>query len=421
MNATKDSAYYKALAAEYLAPNNGERQIVLVRGQGSRVWDAEGREYLDFLAGISVNNLGHCHPAVVAAIERQAREFMHCSNLYLIAPQAELAERLCKLTFAENCFFANTGAEVNEAAIKLSRLYSKTKFGPGRHEIVTMRDSFHGRTIATITATGQEKVQKGFEPLLEGFRYARFNDLPSVLDAITERTCAVMLEPVQGEGGVTAADPHFLQELRAECDRRKVLLIFDEVQCGMGRTGRLFAYEHYGVSPDILTAAKALGNGFPIGAMLTKRDIAAVLTPGSHGTTFGGNPLACAVALAVLDTMENEHIPERAETMGLYFRNAMARRFKDLPNVKGYRGMGLMVGVELAHPGADVVKNCAARNLLLNCTMGNVLRLLPPLTVTEAECDQAADILAEVLAEEARVRAAAEPAGETPAITGGKQ
>ncbi len=392
------SAHYKELASKYLVGNYGERTVVLARGKGTRVWDADGREYLDFLAGISVNNLGHCHPAVVAAIQKQSAELMHCSNLYLIPQQAELAEKLCNLSFADRCFFANSGGEANEAAIKLARLYSKTKFGPGRHEIITFRNSFHGRTIATITATGQDKVQKGFEPLLEGFHYATFNNLPSVTNLMSERTCAVMIEPVQGEGGVTAVDNEFLVGLRKECTARNILLIFDEVQCGMARTGRMFAYQNYNVEPDVMTLAKALGNGMPISALLTRSDISEVFTPGTHGTTFGGNPLAMAAGLAVVDTMVSENIPARALETGDYFRGQITKRLGDFPNVEGLRGLGLMVGIVLNHPGAPVIKECLNRGLLLNCTMVNVLRLLPPLVVTREECDQAVDILCEVLA-----------------------
>lgn len=393
----KTPSEYRELAEKYLTPNYGTRELVLVRGAGTRVWDAEGNEYLDFLSGISVNNLGHCPPAVVEALQRQIAEFMHCSNFYLIPTQIELAARLCELSFADRAFFANSGAEANEAAIKLARLYSKTKFGEGRYEIVTMRNSFHGRTLGTISATGQEKVQKGFEPLVPGFVYADFNDIESVRRALSERTCAVMLEPVQGEGGVVPAREDFLRELREECTRRNLLLIFDEVQCGMGRCGKLFAYQVYGIEPDIMTLAKALGNGYPIGVMLAREEVAQVLEPGTHGSTFGGNPPACAAALAVIETMTRERIPERAEQMGEYFRTRLAEQLADCPNVKQIRGLGLMVGIVLDHPGAEVVKECLKRGLIINCTMGNVLRLLPPLTVTQEECDRAASVLGEVL------------------------
>ncbi|MBX7244679.1 MAG: aspartate aminotransferase family protein [Candidatus Sumerlaeaceae bacterium] len=406
----KNADHYKQLAAKYSTPNYGERAIVLARGEGCRVSDADGREYLDFLAGISVNNLGHCAPVVTKAIAEQAGTFVHCSNLYVIPTQVELAKRLVELSFADRAFFANSGAEVNEGAIKLARLYSKTHHGPGRHEIITMRNSFHGRTIATITATGQDKIQAGFEPLLEGFHYATFNDIESVRALITNKTCAIMLEPVQGEGGVTAATAEFLREVRAECDKHDLLLIYDEIQCGMGRCGRLFAHQVYGVEPDIMTVAKALGNGFPIGAMLTRERIAEVLKPGTHGSTFGGNPLACAVGLAIVNEMVDKKIPERAERIGAYFREKLAEALGHMEIVRGFRGIAMMVGIELVHPGADVVKECAARGLLINCTMGNVLRLLPPLIATEAECDKAVAILADVLKAEQQKHLKLEPA-----------
>lgn len=394
----KKTEEYRELASRVLAPNYGQRDLVLVRGKGTRVWDADGREYLDFLSGISVNNLGHCPPAVVKAISAQARTLMHCSNFYLIPAQVELGARLCCLSFADRCFFSNSGAEANEAAIKLARLYSRTVHGAGRHEIVTMRNSFHGRTIATITATGQEKVQKGFEPLVPGFAYADFNDIGSVRAAITERTCAVMLEPVQGEGGVVPATPEFLRALREECDTRGLLLIFDEIQCGMGRCGTLFAYQAYGVEPDLMTLAKALGNGYPVGAMLAREEIARVLGPGTHGSTFGGNPPACAAGLAVLNEMERKDIPGRSRRMGKYLRERLSRVLKSRDTVLEVRGMGLMAGIALAHPGAEAVRECVRRGMLINCTMGNVLRLLPPLTVSRGDCDRAVEIISGVLA-----------------------
>ncbi len=388
--------YLKA-AARFLTPNYGERDLILVRGEGCRVWDIDGNEYLDFLAGISVNNLGHCPPAVVQAIEEQIRQFMHCSNFYIIPTQVELAALLCELSFADRCFFCNSGAEANEAAIKLARLWAKKKYGPERYEIVTMRNSFHGRTIATITATGQEKVQKGFEPLVPGFVYAEFNKIESIREVISERTCAIMLEPVQGEGGVVPATKEFLQGVRRLCDEHGLLLIFDEVQCGMGRCGRLFAHQLFGVDPDIMTLAKALGNGYPIGAMLAREDVGALLTPGTHGSTFGGNPPACAAGLAVLREMATHNWPAYAEKIGTQFMEMLRQRIATLPNVKAIRGLGLMVGIELTHPGAKVVKECLKRGLIINCTMGNVLRLLPPLIVTETECEKAATIISEVL------------------------
>ncbi|MGC8741248.1 MAG: aspartate aminotransferase family protein [Candidatus Sumerlaeaceae bacterium] len=388
---------YLNAAGKFLTPNYGERELILVRGAGCQVWDIDGNEYLDFLAGISVNNLGHCPPAVVQALEQQIRQFMHCSNFYIIPSQTELAALLCELSFADRCFFCNSGAEANEAAIKLARLRAKKTYGPDRYEIVTMRNSFHGRTLATISATGQEKVQKGFEPLVPGFVYANFNDLESVERAIGKRTCAIMVEPVQGEGGVVPATSEFLRGLRRLCDEHGLLLIFDEVQCGMGRCGRLFAHQVYGVDPDIMTLAKALGNGYPIGAMLAREEVATLLTPGTHGSTFGGNPPACAAALAVLREMATHNWPAHAQKIGAAFIEMLRQRIGLLPNVKEIRGLGLMVGIELTHAGARVVKECLKRGLIINCTMGNVLRLLPPLIVTQSECERAAAIISEVL------------------------
>lgn len=388
---------YIAAAETYLTPNYGKRDLVLVRGEKCKVWDIDGNEYLDFLSGISVNNLGHCPPAVVEAVQAQIQQFMHCSNFYIIPSQVELAAQLCELSFARRCFFCNSGAEANEAAIKLARLYAKKKFSPEGYEIITMRNSFHGRTLATISATGQEKVQKGFEPLVPGFRYATFNDIESVRAAITEHTCAIMLEPVQGEGGIVPAQPEFLKAVKDLCVERGFLLIFDEVQCGMGRCGRLFAHQLYGIDPDIMTLAKALGNGYPVAAMLATEEVGQHLTAGTHGSTFGGNPPACAAGVAVLREMVTKNIPAYAEQMGNKFVGMLRELLSSLPNVKEIRSKGLMVGIELTHEGAQVVKECLKRGLIINCTMGNVLRLLPPLIVTEDECKHAATIISEVL------------------------
>lgn len=387
----------KEAAAINLIPNYGVRSIVLTRGKGSRVWDADGREYLDFLSGISVNNLGHCPDRVVQAIQRQVAELMHCSNLYLVPQQVELARQLCELCFADRAFFANSGAEVNEGAIKLARLYSRTKFREDRYEIITMKNSFHGRTLATLTATGQEKIQKGFDPLPVGFTYAEFNNLKSVEEAINARTCAIMVEPVQGEGGVTPATPEFLRGLRELCDQNNLLLIFDEIQCGMGRCGTMFAHQVYGVEPDIMTLAKALGNGLPIGALLARDEVASVFQPGTHGSTFGGGPVVCAAALAVLEEMCESRIPELALETGNYFVGQLKAAFEGLPVVKEVRGLGLMIGVVLTMPGADIVKECQAKGVLINCTMNTVLRMLPPLTATKEECDQVVQLLAGIL------------------------
>lgn len=371
--------------------------ISLVRGKGCKVYDAEDREYLDFVAGIAVNALGHGHPDLVTAIERQARHLLHTSNLYYSEPQVLLAERLVAHSFADKVFFCNSGAEANEAAIKLARKYSFEKYGPDRHKIITMNNSFHGRTLATLTATGQAKIQQGFAPLPQGFTYADYNDLSSIKRRMDRRTAAVMLEPVQGEGGVVVAEAAFLEQLRALCRDRDVLLIFDEVQTGMGRTGTLFAYEQYNVRPDIMTLAKGLGGGLPIGACLATDDVAQAFGPGSHASTFGGNPLACAGALAVLDALLDENLLERCQAAGAYLHKGLQSLQNRLSVVTAVRGLGLLQGVELSIDGQPVVRDCLARRMLINCTMGNVLRFVPPLIVTHDEIDRLLEVLLDVL------------------------
>lgn len=387
-------------AEQNLPMNYGKRHIVMERASGSYIWDTDGNKYIDFLCGIGVNNLGHCPEPVVKAVTEQAQKLMHCSNLYLIPSQINLAAMLCDNSFADRTFFCNSGAEANEAAIKTARRYSKMTFNTDdRFQIVTMKNSFHGRTMATLTATGQDKVQKSFEPLLDGFVYAEFNNFESIVGLVTDRTCAIMLEPIQGEGGVIAADPGFLKKLREFCTLNKILLIFDEVQCGMGRSGALFTYEKYQLEPDIMTLAKGLGNGFPIGAMLTKAEIADVLTPGSHGTTFGGNPMGCAAGYATLSYMLNENIPQQAEQKSRYLRSKLLEKLENLPNFAGLSGMGMMIGVQLTHHGIDVMKSCVKKGLLVNCTANTVIRLLPPLNVSTDDCDIAVEIIAQSVKE----------------------
>src|SRR6266568_1297266 len=308
-----NSQQWIAKADKYIMKTYGRYPLVPVRGEGCRLWDADGREYLDFLAGIAVNNLGHCHPRVVEALQQQAAELIHCSNLYQIPRQIELAELLCENSFADKAFFCNSGAEANEAAIKLACKYSRDTFGPERYGIITATDSFHGRTMATVSATGQEKVQRFFDPLLHGFSHVPFNDIAALEAAVTPTTCAVMLEPIQGEGGVNMPSPGYFEAVREICDRHGLLLIFDEVQVGMGRTGKLFAYEHFGVTPDIMTLAKALAGGAPIGCMLAREELAPAFSPGTHGSTFGGNPLVCAAAVAALKAIEEEGLLNRCE------------------------------------------------------------------------------------------------------------
>jgi acetylornithine aminotransferase len=383
---------------KYIMKNYGRFPLVPVRGEGCRLWDADGKEYLDFLGGIAVNNLGHCHPRVVEALRKQAGELIHCSNLYQIPRQIELAELLCENSFADKAFFCNSGAEANEAAIKLARKYSRDTFGPERYGIITATDSFHGRTMATVSATGQEKVQRFFDPLLHGFSHVPFNDAAALEAALTSTTCAVMLEPIQGESGVNIPTAEYFREVRRICDKHKLLLIFDEVQVGMGRTGRLFAYEHFGVTPDIMTLAKALAGGAPIGAMLARDEIAASFTPGTHGSTFGGNPLVCAAAVATIRTILEEGLLANTLDAGAYLMAELGSLAKKYPFISEVRGIGLMIGMGLTIPGADIVKKGHERGVLLNVVHDTVLRFVPPLIVTRQEIDRMIEILDGILA-----------------------
>jgi acetylornithine aminotransferase/acetylornithine/N-succinyldiaminopimelate aminotransferase len=370
--------------------------LALSRGAGARVWDIDGREYLDMTAGIAVCSLGHAHPGVVSAIRKQAETLMHVSNLYYTEPQACFAKRLVENSFADKVFFCNSGAEANEAAIKLARKYGHERLG-GKYELITMRDSFHGRTIATITATGQEKFQVGFAPLVPGFKYVPFNDLPALKAAISEKTCGVLLEPIQAEGGVRIPDAHYLRGVREICDQHGVLMILDEVQVGMGRTGTLFAYEDSGIHPDIMTLAKAMGNGFPVGAMLATDGVAAAFQPGNHASTFGGTPLAMAACIAVFEAIQAEGLLAKYRRVGAYFLERMRRLQEDRPLITDVRGKGLILGMELKIDGAEIVKKCMEKGLLIITSgAGNVLRFVPPLIITEKDADQAISILEEV-------------------------
>jgi acetylornithine/N-succinyldiaminopimelate aminotransferase len=372
--------------------------IVLVKGKGCRVWDINNRQYLDFASGIAVNNLGHCHPGVVKAIRAQAKKLLHVSNLYYIKPQIELARLLTANSFADRVFFGNSGSEANEAAIKLARKYGNEILG-GKYEIITAYGSFHGRTIATVSATGQEKFHAGFQPLLPGFKYIPFNDLEAARTAISSQTCALMVEPIQGEGGVYLPADSYLKGLRELCREKGILLIFDEIQVGMGRTGRLFAYEHYGVPPDIMTLAKALGGGVAIGAMLTTEEIARCFTPGSHGTTFGGNPLATAAGVAAVSTILEDGVLENCRGIGEYLFAQLKALKGQFNFIREVRGKGLMIGIELDFEGAEIVNRCLEKGLLINCTAGKVLRFLPPLIVIKKEIDEAIKIFTQVLSE----------------------
>jgi acetylornithine/N-succinyldiaminopimelate aminotransferase len=366
--------------------------IAIERGEGVRVWDSDGKDYLDFISGIGVNAVGHCHPEIAKAIESQLKKLLHCSNLYHINLQTKLAEALCEVSFADKVFFSNSGAEANEAAIKLARRFGSKAEGR-RYEIITMKGSFHGRTLATLKATAQTKYQNGFGPFLPGFKYSPFNDLKGVKKAISPKTCAVMLEPIQGEGGINVASEAFLRELRQFCDEKEILLILDEVQCGLGRTGKMFAYQHYGIEPDVMTLAKPLGGGMPIGATLAKEKVASAFEPGTHASTFGGNPLACSAALAFLKVVKKENLVEKARESGNYFQAGLEELKKKFPFVKEVRGKGLMIGLELGFSGKDIVKRCRERGLLINCTVEKVLRFLPPLIVEERDINESVKIL----------------------------
>ncbi|MCG2709926.1 MAG: acetylornithine transaminase [Thermodesulfovibrionales bacterium] len=386
-------------SGHYLMNTYNRFPIVLRKGRGMKVWGADGKEYLDFVGGIAVNVLGHCHPKVVVAIQKQAQRLIHVSNLYHIEPQIKLAKLLVDHSFADKVFFCNSGAEANEAAIKLARKYAKEHLGKDKFEIITAVNSFHGRTLATLTATGQEKFQKGFEPLVPGFKHAAFNDISELESAITQNTCAVMLEPIQGEGGVNIPDNDYFKKVRELCNKHNLLLILDEVQTGIGRTGKLFAYEHFHVAPDIATLAKGLGSGVPIGAMLATDKAASAFVPGSHAATFGGNPLVCAAAIATMETiLEDGFMFDQCKRMGEYLKNELKCLQKEFPAViADIRGMGLLVGMELTRDCSSIVKACMGKGLLLNCTAGNVLRFTPPLIVHGRDIDSMIDILDEVL------------------------
>ena len=401
------------MSEQYVMKTYGRLPMALVRGQGAKVWDAEGKEYLDFVGGLAVNSLGHCHPAVAGSVARQVDILMHVSNLYYIELQAHLARVLVENSCCDKVFFCNSGAEANEAAIKLVRKYAKQKGGPDKVEIVTALKSFHGRTLAAITATGQPKYQQGLEPLPGGFTYVPFNDPVALAEAVGPATCAVMLEPVQGEGGVNVAGQTYLEQARELCDRFDALLIYDEVQCGLGRTGRFMAYQHYGVEPDIITLAKALGGGFPIGAMLAKDKVATAFNPGDHASTFGGNPLACAAGLAAMKVMLQDGLVDNAACVGTYFKSRLldlASRYSFITEV---RGLGLMLGLDLAIEGKDIVDGCRERGLLINCIDNHILRFLPPLIISETEVDQAMGMLEEVMQEVSKNSALALWQGDT--------
>ena len=371
--------------------------VVLIKGAGSKLWDSDGRSYTDFVAGIAVCNLGHAHPRICETLTRQAQTLLHVSNLYYTRPQIELASWLVENSFADRVFFGNSGAEANEAAIKLARKYFKERGEDSRFRIITMERSFHGRTLATLSATGQEKIKKGFEPVLAGFDFVPFNDVEALRSQIGPSTCAVMLEPIQGEGGVRCPDENYLKTVRKICDESGTLLIFDEIQTGMGRTGKLFAYQHFGVEPDIMTLAKALANGLPIGAMLAKEKIAAAFGIGSHASTFGGTPIVTAVALEVCKMLVEDKVIENGRAAGVYFKEKLNELKAHHPIIEDVRGLGLLLGMKLKIDGRPLVNQCMENGFLINCIQEKILRFIPPLIISTAEIDQLVKCLDQVL------------------------
>jgi acetylornithine aminotransferase len=375
----------------------GRQPLVLVKGEGCRVWDDTGKEYLDCLAGLAVVNLGHAHPEIAKAAAAQLTRLVHVSNIYYTTPMVELAEALVQLSFADRVFFANSGAEVNEGAIKLVRRYSRERYGEGRHRIICMENSFHGRTLGALSATGQSKFWQGFDPLLPGFSFVPFNDLEALANALDDTVCAVMLEPIQGEGGVCLPSPDYLQGVRQLCNDKGLLLILDEIQTGLGRTGKLFSHENFGITPDVMTLAKALANGLPMGALLATEEVASAFVPGTHASTFGAGPVVAAAAKTAFSLLSAPEFLAGVRERGTYLYQGLSALQVELPVIKEVRGLGLMWGLELTQEGTPVVAACRERGLLVNCTQGNVIRLLPPLVITGQELDAAIGTLRDAL------------------------
>ncbi|MDR4463211.1 MAG: acetylornithine transaminase [Nitrospira sp.] len=384
-------------AATYLMQTYSRQPISIARGRGAKVYDLEGREYIDFVGGIAVNVLGHGHPDLVQAIQRQAAQLIHTSNLYYTEPQVRLARLLVDHSFADRVFFCNSGAEANEAAIKLARRYGHERHGANRFEVITMKNSFHGRTLGMLTATGQDKVQKGFEPLMPGFTYAPFNDFSALEAMVNDQTAAIMLEPIQAEGGVYVADRDYLRRLREFCTQKDILLIFDEIQTGIGRTGTFFAYEQLGVKPDIMTLAKGLAGGVPIGACLATESVASAFTPGAHASTFGGNPLACAAALAVCRVLLEGRVLDHAKRMGEYLAKGLTDCKDRYRIVTDIRGLGLLQGMEVDTDAKTLVADALARGILINAANERVLRFVPPLIISQQEIDKLLELLSTLL------------------------
>ena len=383
---------------KYVIANYTKLPRVIVKGQGSYLFDADGNKILDMFPGWAVSGIGHCHPKVVEAIRKQAGELLHIDNTFYSEPQAKLAELLSKRAFGGKTFFCNSGAEANEGALKLARLAT----ADGKYKFITAEGSFHGRTFATVTATAQPKYHEGFLPLLPGFVYVPYNDISALEKAFTDEVCAVMIEPIQGEGGINVATKEYVEAIRQLCDEKGAVMIFDEVQTGMGRTGKWFAYQHYDVEPDIITLAKALGGGVAIGAMMAKEELAAKLVPGKHASTFGGNCIACAAGIAVVDAIEEDNLIENAVKMGEYAKHKLEQLGEKYDIIKEVRGKGLMIGVQLSSPGGEIVDKCLSRGLRINCTNNTVLRFMPAMIVTKEQIDEAINILDSVMGETTR-------------------
>jgi len=390
---------YFDIEEKYILQTYKRQKIVFDHGRGKYLWDKKGKKYLDFFSGLSVCNLGHCHPEIIKAVQRQIKKYFHTSNIYYIPEQIELAKLIIEKSFKKGkVFFSNSGAEANECAIKLARKYGSKK---GKFEIISFENSFHGRTLATLSATGQTKFHRGFSPLPTGFNYAKFNDIDSVKKLITKKTVAVIVEPVQGEGGVYPAEKKFLEELRQLCNKNKLLLIFDEVQCGMGRTGSLFAYQHYGVEPDMFTLAKSIANGLPLGVTVVKEKYSDVFEKGDHGSTFGGNPVSCAAAIETIKQIDDPFLMKNVSELGKYFIQKLIDLKNKFPEkIKEVRGVGLMVGLELFEKGNEIVEKCADANplgIIINCTQEKVLRFLPPFLITKKDIDYVVKTLENIL------------------------
>lgn len=382
-----------ALYDKYIMNTYKRVPFCLEKAKGARVWDIDGKAYLDFFPGWAVSGIGHCHPMVANAIAKQAKKLIHVSNNYYSELQGLLAKKIIEESFPGKAFFANSGAEANEAAVKLSRKYGHDK---GKYQIITMTKSFHGRTLGMISATGQDKVKKGFEPLVEGFIHIPFNDIEALREAVNEKTVAVMFEPIQCEGGINIATPEYMKEVRKLCDEKDIVMILDEVQTGMGRTGEIFCFKNYGVTPDVVTLAKAIGGGVPIGVCVAREKFQDVLTPGTHASTFGGSPLVCAAALAVFEAIKKEKLLNNTKKMGAYLKKRLEDFKKKYRFIKEVRSMGLVIGVELSIKGEDIYKSCLENGLLINCTQDTVLRIMPPMTITKNEADKAISILDKV-------------------------